>query len=150
VKGIPVFYPDMLAHVAVFGTERALYDGLGRMFEELVGDPLVAPHLQRADTVVQYRFADPAATITVDVRMDREPSVVLGVSALVPEVVLSMDADTAHRLFLGEVNLTVALARGQIQRQGPVGKVFKLVPLLRSCVGRYRAQADMPVAGALA
>lgn len=136
--------------MAVFGTERALYDGLGRMFEELVGDPLVAPHLQRADTIVQYRLADPAAVITVDVRIDGDPSVAFGATTLVPEVVLSMDADTAHRLFLGEANLTVALARGQIRRQGPVGKVFKLVPLLRPCIARYRAQVSAPVVGALA
>ena len=139
-----MFYPDMLAAVAVFGTERALYDGLGRMFEDVVADPLVAPHLQRADTVVQYRFADPAAVITVDVRADGDPRAELGATLLTPEVVLSMDGDTAHRLFLGEVNLTVALARGQIRRAGPVGKLLKLVPLLRPCVARYRGQLSAP------
>ena len=31
-----------------------------------------------------------------------------------------MEADTAHRFWLGQVNVTVALARGQIKAKGPV------------------------------
>ena len=31
---------------------------------------------------------------------------------------MSMSADTAHRFWLGEVNITVALARGEIKRHG--------------------------------
>ena len=40
-----------------------------------------------------------------------------------------MDADTAHRFWLGKVNVTVALARGQMKAKGPVAKILKLVPL---------------------
>jgi SCP-2 sterol transfer family len=132
--------PGYARAVAVFSSERDLYAALGRMFEELVGDPLLVPHLQRADTVVQYRFSGPQATITVDVRADGEASAEFGPGAAAePEIVLSMDGDTAHRLFLGEVNLTVAVARRQIRAEGPMGKVLKLVPLLRPSTAIYRA-----------
>ena len=36
-----------------------------------------------------------------------------------PEVTMSMAADTAHRFWLGQVNITVAIARGQIKAKGP-------------------------------
>ena len=56
-----------------------------------------------------------------------------------PEVVMTMDADTAHRFWLGKVNVTVALARGQMKAKGPVAKILKLVPLTKPVFPRYRA-----------
>ena len=52
---------------------------------------------------------------------------------------MSMAADTAHRFWLGEVNVTVALARGQIKANGPVAKILKLVPLAKPVFPRYKA-----------
>jgi hypothetical protein len=63
----------------------------------------------------------------------------LGPSEQEPEVVMSMDADIAHRYFLGEVDMTVALARGQIRAEGPVGKILAVLPLVEPLLPRYRA-----------
>jgi putative sterol carrier protein len=59
-----------------------------------------------------------------------------------PEVIMSMEADTAHRFWLGKVNVTVALARGQMKAKGPVAKILKLVPLVKPVFPRYRAQLE--------
>jgi putative sterol carrier protein len=61
----------------------------------------------------------------------------LGPSDLDPEVVMSMDSDTAHRFWLGKVNVTAAIARGQIKAKGPVAKILKLVPLVKPVFPRY-------------
>jgi hypothetical protein len=53
-----------------------------------------------------------------------------------------MEADTAHRFFLGKVNVTTALARGQIKAKGPVAKILKLVPLTKPIFPRYKAQLE--------
>lgn len=50
----------------------------------------------------------------------------------------SMDADTAHRFWLGKLSVTVALARGQMHAKGPVAKVLKLVPLLQPAFPIHR------------
>jgi putative sterol carrier protein len=63
----------------------------------------------------------------------------LGESEMEPEVTMSMAADTAHRFWLGQVNITVALARGQIKAKGPVAKILKLVPLTKPVFPRYKA-----------
>jgi hypothetical protein len=57
-------------------------------------------------------------------------------------VTMTMDADTAHLFWLGKVNVGVAMNRGQIQAEGPVAKILKLVPLTNSVFPRYRAQLD--------
>jgi hypothetical protein len=128
--------------VPVFASEEDVYRHIGRMLRELVDDPRLAPQFQRADTVVQYRYRDPDATITIDLRRDGVPSVDLGITLLDPEIVMAMAADTAHRFFLGLVNVPVALARGEIAAQGPVGKILKLVPLIRPSFPRYREQLE--------
>jgi hypothetical protein len=55
---------------------------------------------------------------------------------------MSMDADTAHRFWLGKVNVTVALARGQMKAKGPVAKILKLVPLVKPVFPRYRKMLE--------
>jgi hypothetical protein len=51
-----------------------------------------------------------------------------------------MEADTAHRFWLGRVSVTLALARGQMKAQGPVAKILRLVPATDPIFPRYEAQ----------
>src|SRR5207249_5628374 len=96
----------------------------------------------KANTTVQYQMHDPESQITVDMRSDEPMRVDLGPSDLDPEVVMMLAADTAHRFWLGKVNVTVALARGQIKAQGPVAKILRLVPLVKPVFPRYKAQLE--------
>jgi SCP-2 sterol transfer family len=120
-----------------FKDEDDVYAFIGRLFQELAIDPELAPKFKKADTTVQYRMRDPESQITVDMRPDREMRVDLGPTDLDPEVVMTTDADTAHRFWLGKVNVTAALARGQITAKGPVAKVLRLVPLVKPTFPRY-------------
>ena len=120
-----------------FKDEDDVYRFIGRLFQELAVDPELAPKFKKADTTVQYQLRDPQSQITVDMRPEREMQVDLGPSELDPEVVMVMDADTAHRFWLGKVNVTVALARGQIKAKGPVAKILRLVPLVKPAFPRY-------------
>jgi hypothetical protein len=123
-----------------FQNEQEVYDTMGKLFEDLRDDPELFPKFQRANTVVRYDFSDPDSHITVKMLDGQAGQVDLGPSELEPEVTMSMDADTAHRFWLGKVNITVALARGQIKAKGPVAKILKLVPLVKPVFPRYEAQ----------
>jgi hypothetical protein len=128
--------------MALFTDDQEVYAFLGKMFQDLMADEALATQFKRANTVVQYAYRDPDATITVNMLEDGDGAVAFGKTELQPEVVMSMDADTAHRFFLGEVNVTVALARGQIKAKGPVAKILKLVPLVKPVFPRYKAQLE--------
>ena len=71
-----------------------------------------------------------------------EGQVDCGETTMEPEVVMSMEADTAHKFWLGKVNVTVALARGQMKAKGPVAKILKLVPLVKPVFPRYRKMLE--------
>jgi SCP-2 sterol transfer family protein len=119
-----------------------VYSFIGRLFQDLAEDDELGPQFQRANTIVQYRYREPESTITVKLVEGEEGRVDLGETDMEPEVVMSMDADTAHKFWLGKVNVTVALARGQMKAKGPVAKILKLVPLVKPVFPRYRAMLE--------
>ena len=125
-----------------FKSADEVYEFIGRLFEELADDEELAPKFRQANTVVQYRYTNPESQITVKMIEDEDTQVDLGETGLEPEVVMTMEADTAHRFWLGKINVTVALARGQMKAKGPVAKILKLVPLVRPVFPRYRQMLE--------
>jgi putative sterol carrier protein len=115
-----------------------VYATIGKLFEDLAEDDELAPKFQKANTIVQYQYREPDSQITVKLIEGEDGAVDCGETAMEPEVVMTMNADTAHRFWLGQVNVTVALARGQMKARGPVAKILKLVPLVKPVFPRYR------------
>jgi hypothetical protein len=126
--------------LAYFKDADEVYETLGRLFVDIANDEELAPRFRQANTIVRYEYTEPESAITVRLQEDQPGDVDFGPSEMEPEVTMSMEADTAHRFWLGEVNVTVALARGQIKAKGPVAKILKLVPLAKPIFPRYRAQ----------
>jgi putative sterol carrier protein len=125
-----------------FETAQDVYDTIGKLFADLADNEELAPKFRKANTIVQYDYREPESTITVRLKEDEPGTVDFGETEMEPEVVMSMDADTAHRFWLGQVNVTVALARGQIKAKGPVAKILKLVPLTKPVFPLYKAQLE--------
>ena len=128
--------------MAYFKDAQEVYDTIGKLFADLADDEELAPKFRKANTIVQYDYREPESVITVRLQEDQPGDVDFGETDMEPEVVMSMDADTAHRFWLGKVNVTVALARGQIKAKGPVAKILKLVPLTKPVFPRYKAQLE--------
>jgi hypothetical protein len=128
--------------VTYFKDAQDVYDTMGKLFVDLSKDEDLGPKFRKANTVVQYDYRDPESKITCRLQDGEPGDVDFGETEMEPEVVMSMEADTAHRFWLGRVNVTVALARGQIKASGPVAKILKLVPLTKPVFPRYKAQLE--------
>jgi putative sterol carrier protein len=124
--------------LSYFKDADEVYAFIGKLFEDLAEDDELAPKFRKANTIVQYQYRNPDSTITVRLQEGEEGTVDCGETTMEPEVVMSMEADTAHKFWLGKVNVTVALARGQMKAKGPVAKILKLVPLVKPVFPRYR------------
>jgi putative sterol carrier protein len=125
--------------VPVFKDDQEVYRYIGKLFADLTDDPELSPKFRRADTIVQYRYSNPDSQITVKMKEGEDGQVDFGPSDLDPEIVMTMEADTAHKFWLGKVNVTMALAKGHMKAKGPVAKILKLVPLTKPIFPRYRA-----------
>jgi putative sterol carrier protein len=128
--------------MAYFKDAQEVYDTIGKLFLDLAADEDLGPKFRKANAIVQYNHREPDSTITVRLQEDQPADVDFGETEMEPEVVMSMEADTAHRFWLGRVNVTVALARGEIKANGPVAKILKLVPLAKPVFPRYKAQLE--------
>jgi putative sterol carrier protein len=128
--------------VPYFKDAQAVYDTIGKLFAELAEDEELVAKFRQANTILQYDYREPDSKITLRLQEDQPAEVVFGETKMEPEVVMSMEADTAHRFWLGKVNVTVALARGEITAKGPVAKILKLVPLTKPVFPRYKAQLE--------
>ena len=128
--------------MAYFKDAQEVYDTIGKLFADLADDEELAPKFRQANTIVQYDYREPDSKITVRLQEGEPGEVDFGETEMEPEVVMSMEADTAHRFWLGKVNVTVALARGQIKANGPVAKILKLVPLTKPVFPRYKTQLE--------
>jgi putative sterol carrier protein len=128
--------------LAYFNDAQDVYDTIGKLFVDLADDEELGPKFRKADTIVRYEFTNPDSQITVRLQPDQPGEVDFGDSEMEPDVVMSMEADTAHRFWLGQVNVTVAMARGQIKAKGPVAKILKLVPMTKPVFPRYKAQLE--------
>jgi SCP-2 sterol transfer family len=125
-----------------FKDSDEVYATIGKLFQDLANDDELGPKFRKANTIVRYEFRNPDSVITVRLQEGEPGDVDFGESGMEPDVTMSMEADTAHRFWLGQVNVTVALARGQIKAKGPVAKILKLVPLTKPVFPRYKAQLE--------
>jgi putative sterol carrier protein len=128
--------------LAYFNSADEVYEFIGKLFEDLAEDEELGPKFRKANTIVQYQYANPDSQITVKMLDGEDGQVDCGETDLEPEVVMTMEADTAHKFWLGKVNVTVALARGQMKAKGPVAKILKLVPLVKPVFPRYREMLE--------
>jgi hypothetical protein len=128
--------------VALFKDADEVYATLGKLFADLAADEDMSARFSAANTIVRYAYSDPDAAITVRLQEGSPAEVDFGESDMEPEVTMTMSADVGHRFWLGGVNVTVALARGEIRATGPVAKILKLVPLAKPVFPRYRAQLE--------
>jgi hypothetical protein len=128
--------------VSCFTDASELYALIGGTLRDLATDERLTQRFREVDGVVQLRYRRPEALITIDLRRDHPLRLDFGPTPLEPDVWLDADADLAHRFWLGELNLTIALARGHMRARGPVRKLLKLMPLLRPRLPGYRHRLE--------
>src|SRR5438477_11283523 len=110
--------------LAYFKDDQEVYQYIGKLFENLADDEELGPKFRSANTIVQYQYRNPESQITVKMLDGQDGQVDLGPTDLEPEVVMTMEADTAHQFWLGKINVTVALARVQIKANATVAELL--------------------------
>ena len=56
--------------MALFKDDQEVYDTIGKLFQDLASDDELAPKFRKANTIVQYQYRDPEATITLRLKED--------------------------------------------------------------------------------
>jgi hypothetical protein len=121
-------------YMAVFQSEKEVYELLGDFFEQVKNSPAAKEVIKAAEAngaIVTFKFTEPTSSITWKAAEDGESmEVVCGESDVQPELILEMTADIAHQFWLGGVDLARAVVRQQIKATGPLSKALMVVPHL--------------------
>ena len=122
--------------MSAFQSADQLKKVLGNFFELLAADPVIGPKLLESKLIIKFNYREPDASITIDI--SGEKAVFTYDDAVKkPIVEMSMKADTAHKFWMGDVNLIVALARREITAKGPIPKILKLLPIIKPAYKLY-------------
>jgi hypothetical protein len=126
----------------VFKDEAEVYQYTGGIFEDALADPEIGPKFADSGVILKVTHTEPDAVFTVDMPAKK---VLYGDDARngpKPIVEMFMKADVGHRFWLGKVNISIALAKGEMRAKGPVPKILKLVPLAKGLFPRYREKLE--------
>jgi hypothetical protein len=124
-----------------FQSAEHVKQGLGGFFQCLADDPEMGPRLLASNLVLRFFYANPDASLTVDLSGDQ---LRLGYDETdtKADVTMWMEAQVAHRYWLGEIPLPIALARRQIRAKGPIPKILKLLPIIKKAHSMYPAYIE--------
>jgi hypothetical protein len=128
--------------MSVFQNSEQIYETVGELMDRAKKDPEVGPKIAKSRIIIQFHYTEPEAVTTVNAQDTPTQEgafvdVFHGECSLKPHVVMSMKADTAHRFWLGKVNLVSALAKGEIEAVGPIPKILKLLPAVKPLYSMY-------------
>jgi hypothetical protein len=124
--------------VTTYNDASEVYKYIGGIFEKAVSDPDLGEKLAASGVILQLHYTDPDSLVTVDMPKHK---VYCGQEKVPPDlkptVEMFMKADTAHRFWLGKVNLSAALSKGEMRAKGPVPKILQLVPVAQQLFPLY-------------
>lgn len=122
----------------VFKDTEHMYEVLGSLWRHIIGETELGPKLQEYEISFKFVMSDPAGYIWVG-----HDKVMTGDDANQPAIItMELSGDTAHKFWLKQLTLPVALATRKIKSKGPIPKVLKILPFLKPVYAEYPAHCD--------
>lgn len=119
-----------------FESPEKLQEVLGGFFHHLATHAEIRRKLLESKIIVKFNYREPELSITIDCS-GAEPVITYNDAEKKAEVEMMMKADVAHRFWMGEVNLVIALARREVVAKGPIPKILKLLPVIKPAYQIY-------------
>jgi hypothetical protein len=114
------------------------YDLLVGVFDKLMQDPAIRQRALDSGLLVEFVYRNPEGAFWVDSRGD-EVKVYPGgpPGEETPDATLSMELDTAHAFWCGQLNLLGALSSGEIDAEGSMPRLLKMLPVIKPAYDIY-------------
>jgi hypothetical protein len=120
-----------------FYTDSALLcDVLTELFHRALATPAAANAMRRHRLTLRLVMSEPSLVLTVDGRA-LPPTCTCGTTAARMDLVLRMQTDVIHRVWLSEIRLRDAYGSGQIKVEGSIWRALGLTELFRQIEALY-------------
>lgn len=123
--------------MSVFADSEELLQIMTKLWQQIKADKLMSEQLVTSKLIVQFRYFEPNAVLTIDCSDGKELKIITGETDIKPTIEMSMKANLAHEFWLGKVNLPLAILTGKITSKGPTPKALALLPVIRPSYNLY-------------
>lgn len=123
--------------MSVFKDTNHMYEILGGLWMQFIDHPEAGPKFKETELKVKYNLSDPQGTLWIT-----PDGVFTGEQTIKADVEMTLSGDTAHKFWLREISLPVALAKKLIISKGSMNKVMKLIPQLKPLHEMYPEICD--------
>lgn len=122
--------------MAYFDDIQVFYDCVSELFNRLKDDPTIKQKALDSKLIVNFVYSDPDGEVWIDCTGD-DLLLSPGKQDLEADATLTMSTDTAHKFWLGKLNLIKALTSGEISSEGSVPRMLKLLPVIKPAFNIY-------------
>ena len=116
-------------------------DELGTVMKELwvtiADDSKISSPLLNSKLIVRFHYKEPDGQITIDCSDGENMVIEWGDCEKQPVVEMFMQADVAHKFWMGQVNVPMYLLNGKMVAKGPVNKALALLPAIKPAFKKY-------------
>jgi hypothetical protein len=123
--------------MAYFSDIQPFYDALGELFDRLASDPAINEKALASELLVHFIYNDPEGEVWIDCRGDKMLLLDGPQDFSDADATLKMATDVAHKFWLGKLNLIKALTVGDIESEGSVPKLLKMLPVIKPAFKIY-------------
>lgn len=119
--------------MAVFKDTQHLYEVLGDLWNYCIKETELGPKLKEFEVSVKFVITEPQGLMHVT------HDTVLTGDAANKDATLTIESsgDAAHKFWLKQMTLPVALATRKMKSKGPVPKMLRLLPYLKPVFEKY-------------
>jgi len=113
-----------------------LYKIYGYFLDRVLRDDKIGAKMSKAGIIIKFKYTDPDAEITIDLKNPPTKQGYYGTYYLGPcdlkeDVWTKQSADFSHRFWHGRENPIAGVARGKIKQGGKVTAMLKLLPVIK-------------------
>ncbi len=119
-----------------FESIEPFYECISELFDRLSEDPVIKEKALQSKLIVNFIYRNPEGEVWIDCTGD-EIKLMTGKQELTADATLKMDTDVAHRFWLGKLNLIKALTTEEIESEGSVPRMLKLLPVIKPAFKIY-------------
>jgi len=119
--------------MTVFKDADQMYEMLASLWSHIISETEFGPKLKEYDITFKFVMTQPNGYLFV-----AHDKVITGDEANQAAVItMELSGDTAHKFWLKQISLPVALATRKIKSKGPIPKVLKILPFLKPVYEKY-------------
>lgn len=123
--------------MAVFKDAEKMYEVLGGVFKYAITETEFGAKMKEYEITYKFIMHEPEGFIWVS-----HAEVLTGKAADKDSVItMELTGDSAHKFWLKQLSLPVALATKKIKSKGPIPKVLKILPYLKPVYEKYPEMA---------